>query len=97
MQVLMGDTIKLTAEFRTFGGITADPENITVKFMNSKGQQIGEIIQLDSNSRVGSGIYLYEYVVPNEPSTIVYEFRGLINGKPILGRGELFPVLVKDE
>ena len=98
MQVLMGDTIKLSAEFKSFSGVTVDPENITVKFMTGKGQQIGEIIPLNvSNHRVSAGIYIYEYVVPSEPNTIIYEFKGFVDGKPIVGRSVLNPVLVKDE
>jgi hypothetical protein len=96
-QVLMGDTVQLTAEFVTFGGVHVDPMNITLKIMDSKGKQIGEIINIDSNLRQGAGIYSYDYIVPNEPSTVVYEFKGLIDGNPILGRDKLYITLVKED
>ena len=95
--VLVGDTIKLTVEFRTFSGVVVDPENITLKIMDSKGQQIGEIIEIISSHKVSPGIYSYEYIVPDKPNELIYEFKGYVNGKPIVGRSRLYSTLVKDE
>lgn len=84
---LIGDTIRLKAEFKDFNGVYVDPDDVVLKIYAGNKKQLGEDITPD---RVGLGKYQYDYVVPEDViGPLYFEFSGEIDGKPILGRAAL--------
>lgn len=85
----IGDTIRLKAEFRTWNGIAADPDNIVLRIYDSYRKQIGDDILIGSEHRTGPGAYQYDYIVTNQSKPTFFEFSGMLEGKPIVGRSEI--------
>ena len=80
---LIGDTIRLKAEFRDFNGELTDIENPKVVVYDSKRKVILDV----EPERVEKGKYQYNYVIPGDViGSLYFEFRGTIGGLPILGR-----------
>jgi hypothetical protein len=91
--VTVGDTIRLKASFYNWNGNLVDPEEITVSFFDSNKSRIGEEVPLNlTAAKESAGIYHYDYIVPSGHSRIYFEFKGEIDGKPSVERGELRPV-----
>ena len=79
---LIGNTVRLKAEFRDFNGELTDIENPRVVVYDSKRKVI-----LDAEpERIEEGKYQYDYVIPNVIGPLYFEFAGAIEGLPILGR-----------
>ena len=85
---LIGNTIRLKAEFKDFNGELTNIENPKVVVYDSKRKVI-----LDAEpERIEKGKYQYDLIVPdykeagkqNEP--LVFEFSGSLEDKPIVGR-----------
>lgn len=84
----IGNTIRLRASFYNFSDVLTDPTAITLKFYDQKRVQIGSDISITVANKVSTGIYEYDYTIPNTTSSaIVYEWRGLISGEVSLARG----------
>ena len=82
---LIGNTIRLKAEFRNFNGELFDIENPKVVVYNNKRKVI-----LDAEpERIEKGKYQYDYVIPEVFGQLYFEFRGTIRGLPILGRATI--------
>jgi hypothetical protein len=84
--VLYGETIALRAVFRGFEGGFIDPTDITLTITDA----VGEVL-LDTNITLhyqhSPGTYVYEYVTPsNRRGQLTYEFKGIVNGNPIIIR-----------
>lgn len=86
---LIGDTIRLRAEFRTWDGLAADPENIELRIYDKDRRQIGETISISSGHRTALGAYQYDFIVPNQSSPVYYEFSGLLEDAPIVARSRI--------
>ncbi len=86
---LIGDTVRLKAEFRTFAGIVADPTDITLKVYNAYRRQIGEAIAIGPEHRTGPGAYQYDYTLPEGTDVIYYEWSGMLEGLPVVARGRM--------
>lgn len=85
---LIGDTVRLVVRFRTFNGEPVDPENVTLRILDGDSYEEVESILVPVDSKVNVGIYEYDYIVPEgESNTLVYEYSGTFNEKPILSRG----------
>jgi len=85
---LIGDTIRLKAEFKDFNGKLTDIENPKVVVYDSNR----EVILAAEPERVGVGKYQYDLIVPDykeagkQKEPLVFEFSGSLEGKPIVGR-----------
>ena len=85
---LIGDTIRLKAEFRNFNGELIDIENPKVVVYDSNR----EVILAAEPERVGEGKYQYDLIVPDykeagkQKEPLVFEFSGEIGGQPVVGR-----------
>jgi len=82
---IAGNTVRLKAEFKTFDEVYADPTNIKLKIYDKNRKIIGNIV-LDNNNKVSTGIYQYDYTIPNNCTEITYEFSGVLENKLITGR-----------
>ena len=85
---LIGNTIRLKAEFRNFNGELFDIENPKVVVYDSNR----EVILAAEPERVGVGKYQYDLIVPDykeagkQKEPLVFEFSGEIDGQPVVGR-----------
>jgi len=86
---IIGNTIKLKAEFKTFSDVYANPTDITLKIFNKNRKQIGTTIDITDADKISTGIYLYEYTLPYGYNELVYEFAGILEGDIILGRSTI--------
>lgn len=85
---LIGDTVRLRVRFRTFSGNVVDPNDVTLRILDGNTYQEIDNITVSNNDKVDIGIYECDYVIPNGDSeTLVYEFSGTYDNKPILARG----------
>ena len=80
---LVGNTVRLKAEFRDFNGEYVSPDNVILRIYDGYKKQVGEDIPV-LPSDVGK--YQYDYVIPDVIGPLYFEFSGEIDGKPILGR-----------
>lgn len=83
---LIGSTIRLKCEFKTFAGSYADPPEVMLRVYNGLREVVEEIM-LGPEHRVDTGRYYYDYMVPYEAVWPLYiEFNGLMEGSPAVGR-----------
>ena len=84
---LIGDTVRLKAEFKDFNGEHVSPENVILRIYDGYKKQVGEDIPV-LPSDVGK--YQYDYVIPGDViGPLYFEFVGTIGGLPILGRATI--------
>jgi phage tail sheath gpL-like len=90
---LIGNTVRLKAEFKDFNGEHVSPENVILRIYNAYKKQVGEDIPV-SPSDVGK--YQYDYIIPGVvktgnsiAGTLYFEFVGTIGGLPVLGRATI--------
>ena len=93
---LVGSTVKLKAEFKDFDGNYFDPEEVLLNFYDNMRRQIGETIIIESKHNVDVGIYEYQYVVPKGVGSLTFEFIGMLEGNPSIGRGIMVRTWLKD-
>lgn len=83
---LIGDTVRLKAEFKDFDGEYISPDDVKLKIYDGSKQVIEEI----SVAPYEIGKYQCDYtVVGGYPDPFYYEFTGMLGDKPVLGRSEL--------
>ncbi|MGG3892508.1 hypothetical protein [Geobacillus stearothermophilus] len=85
---LAGDTVRLKCHFKTFDGQSVEPTDIKLTIYDVNKQQIEQIALTDTNKE-STGVYFYDYVLPDDKREIIFEFRGLYNNKPILVRDSI--------
>ena len=84
---LIGNTVRLKAEFRDFNGEYVSPENVVLRIYDGYKKQVGEDIPV-LPSDVGK--YQYDYVIPDDViGPLYFEFVGTLEGLPILGRAAI--------
>lgn len=82
--MLIGDTVRLKAEFKDFDGEYRSPENVKLKIYDNAKNQIEDDIDVEPYE---IGKYRYDYTISNKGvGPIVVEFQGELDSKPILGR-----------
>lgn len=89
---LVGNTVRLTAKFYNFNNALSDPAGIlaTLKFYDSKKNQIGATVNLTVANKISTGIMQYDYNIPNTTSPfIIYEFSGTVDAVISLDRGSI--------
>ncbi|GGJ77105.1 hypothetical protein GGR02_003019 [Anoxybacillus voinovskiensis] len=85
---LAGDTVRLRCHFRSFDGQNIDPADVKLRIYDTQKQLIEEFI-LDDSQKENVGIFYFDYILPDDKQEIIFEFRGLYDGKPILTRGQV--------
>ena len=87
-----GDTVRFSVEFRDYPndpegdpttGPLLDPDEVSVLFYNS---DLVAITELAAGINETSGIYHYDYTMPDEPGTYYVEWTGLVNSYPEIKR-----------
>lgn len=86
---LMGNTIKIRAEFEDFSGVHMDPETVELKIYDYAHRVIEGPIQIQESHKIDIGVYEYPYTVPYGKDELYYEFTGVIEGNPSVGRGKI--------
>ena len=80
---IIGDTIKLQAEFYDWNGNPATTTSTVLKIYDIRKA----VIVTATPSLVGTGKYEYQYTIPQlSGNTFYYEFSGTLEGKPIVSR-----------
>lgn len=83
---LMGSTVRLKCEFKTFAGSYADPSEVLLRIYNGLREPVEEHT-LGPGHRTDVGKYYYDYTMPYEAVWPLYiEFNGLMEGSPAVGR-----------
>ena len=86
MVYLVGDTIRLTAEFRDWDGVLKNPTEIKLKILDSKYNELeSHDLGLSNNESVGK--YFFDY-----PASLIgdfiYEWEALADGTPNVYRSQ---------
>jgi hypothetical protein len=85
---LIGNTIRLHASFYNFSEVLTDPTSITLKFFDQRRNQVGTDITIGIGEKISTGVYEYDYTIPNiNSNALIYEFKGIIGGFASLSRG----------
>lgn len=88
-QVVMGDTIRLCAEFRDWNGELSDPDNVELTIYD---QNKNKIVTLNPDKE-DTGIYFYDYTIElNDSVPITFEYKGILSGTPATRRKSFIPV-----
>lgn len=85
--VQRGNTVRLTAVFKDWGGDAVDPDMVKVVIYNREWQKIDEV-PLGVANRLQVGEYFYDYVAA-QIGTIYVEWYGMIGATPSLHRSAL--------
>ena len=83
-----GDTVRLQVRFKDFDDVAVNPTNIKLTTYDLSKNQIDQFTINDTN-KIDEGVYFYDYVLPEDKTEIVFEFKGTHNEKPILTRGNI--------
>jgi hypothetical protein len=86
---IIGNTIRLKAEFYGVGGEAVSPATAVLRFFDYRKVQMGEDIILTDDHKLDPNVFAYNYTVPDGVGDIFYEFSTVINGYPILSRGKI--------
>lgn len=81
-----GDTVRLQVNFKDFDDIAVSPSNIKLTIFDVNKNQIDQY-DIDDTNKVKEGVYFYDYILPDNKTEIVFEFKGVHKEKPILTRG----------
>lgn len=85
--VQRGNTVRLQAMFKDFGGDPIDPATVKVILYDRRWTKIHEQT-LGAPNKLDTGQYFYDYV-PAAVGTLYYEWNGTIEGQPSLHRSAL--------
>lgn len=86
---LIGNTVRLEGEYKSFTSQLVDPVTPKLRIYESGKRTPVETIDLLETNRIGLGIYEYYYKIPDGKVNLEYEFSGVIDGHEILGRTTL--------
>jgi hypothetical protein len=93
--IFEGDTVIIHVEFNGFSGGKIDPDNLKIR-IKEYDKTLVEEFDITSRERISAGVYEFMYVVPVGKPQLVYEFVGKINDYPIVVRGYIDRVWVKN-
>ncbi len=92
---LVGDSVRLIVRFRTFDGNPVDPTDVKLRILDGETYDEVESITITEDNKSDVGVYEYDYVVPvGDSATLIYEYSGTYNDKPILSRGSFGRVFI---
>ena len=84
--IFKGDSVRLQCHFKTFSGVSINPDNVELVIYD-KAKNIIETIPITDENKTATGQYYYDYVVPDDiDEYFIFEYRGIHNTKPILAR-----------
>lgn len=83
---VIGNTVRLTAEFKTFAGVLSDAENVSLLIKDSDGSTLINVTYPTGIVRVSVGQYRYDFTVPAGIGYINYEWSGFLENSVILNR-----------
>lgn len=84
--VLQGDSIRLRVHFKTFEGVSVNPNTITLNIYKNDQTLLISIPETELVNEV-TGRYYFDYLVPDDlKDSFIFEFKGIHNNKPILSR-----------
>jgi len=85
---IIGNTIRLYAEFKTWAGVLSDPQSIEIKITDNTG-----LVLVTANEpnikKESTGVYYYDFTIPNGNGNIVYEWKAQLELSDILNRGTI--------
>lgn len=86
---LIGNTVRIYAEFRDWSKALGDPTELTLTFYDRR-RNVLSTVPAASIVKDELGKYHYDYTIPDTASpVIVYEFKGKLSATPIVTRGEI--------
>jgi hypothetical protein len=86
---LVGDTVTLHVEFRNFKNELVDADEITLIIYDSNKKAISDPITITSDHKISTGIYEYNYVIPEGYNFLYYKFLGNPEGLPAVTGGTI--------
>ena len=91
--VIIGDTIKITVEFKTIEGSYIDPTNAMFNVYNYQDRNNNPIYsrELGINDKISIGVYEVYYTIPEEYNILYFEFTGDNGDEKLVYRGQLKP------
>lgn len=78
----VGDTVRLKAEFRNFEGELVEVMFPELNIYDASRKKLDSFEPTEEKE----GKYYHDYTIPNIPGPIYFEFKGELDGKPIVGR-----------
>jgi hypothetical protein len=88
-QAVIGDTIRLSAEFKDWDGLPADLDDVTITIYDQNKEEMESFTPI----RDDVGKYYYDYTVKlNESVPITFEYKGMLSNTPITRRMSFIPV-----
>lgn len=94
-KILVGNTVRLEANFKDFGGLPVNPQIVKIRIYNQKFEVINEVsVPFKQGSPTGS--FTFDYIVPQNflNQRVYYEWYGEISGSPSLNRGSFKVVFI---
>lgn len=85
-----GSTVRLECTFYNFENEIIDPSLVRVKVYDYKYNVILDEI----GTKITTGKYLYDFVIPPKEQKLIYEWYGEIDGKPSIKRAEFIAKFV---
>ncbi|MDM5333446.1 hypothetical protein QUF56_09425 [Ureibacillus composti] len=81
-----GNTVRLTAEFKDWEGVSIDPETVKLIIYDYRYTKLSEF-EVPTANRINVGTYFYDHVF--ETGLFIYEWLATIDGKPSLVRKQI--------
>lgn len=82
--MIIGNTVRITHTFMSWGGTPVDAQTPTVKVYAGKVQ--GEPLDTIVPDKIETGTYQVEYTVPAGIYDLIFEFSGTAEGTPEVTR-----------
>lgn len=88
---LIGNTINLQVQFlkRSDGVTPVEASDVYIKVYDSDRNQIGSTILVGEEYKVSTGLYSYNYTIPNNPPFIDIEWVGITEGLADVSRDRI--------
>jgi hypothetical protein len=84
-KVYIGDTVTIQAEFRDTNNALIDADSNAVTCTIYRSDDLSTVVAA-SATRVSTGIYIYNWLVPNEEIIFIAEMKGNFSTRPQLKR-----------
>lgn len=81
---LVGDTVRLTANFKDWEGQLVDPSQVKIIIYDSRYNKLNEF-EITTQGRADKGKYFFDYQF-DKSGDFIYEFYATIDGTPSLAR-----------
>ena len=85
---IIGNTVRIYAEFKTWAGVLSDVASTQIKITDNTGQ-IYVTATEPAIKKQSTGIYYYDFTVPDGNGKISYEWKAVLELSDIVNRGYL--------